>query len=214
MQNDVFHIKENHIQAAEMVFKEIFEKSSEKGKFIIAIAGEVSSGKTTMAYLLGRLMKMNGVKSKIIDCVDFYKVPPVERRVYREKHGLETIGVDEYNWTKIESTIKGFRAGKAVEMPLVDLLTDEVDSVKTNFMDVQVLLISGLYAFYCKDVDYKIFMELTYRETYEAQVYTGKEVMDSFRKKILEKEHKAVQKQKNDADIYIDFNKFLDTYHL
>jgi len=213
MQNDVFHIKENHIQAAEMIFNEIFERAGKK-KFIVAIAGEVSSGKTTLAYLLGRMMKMKGIKSKILDCVDFYKVPPIERRAYREKNGMETIGVDEYDWDKIESTIKGFRAGKTVEIPLVDLLTDEVDLIRTDFQDIQVLIISGLYAFYCKDVDHKIFMELTYRETYEAQKYTGKEVMDSFRKKILEKEHKAVQKQKNDADIYIDFNSFLDSYHL
>lgn len=213
MQNDVFHIKENHVQAAEMVYSEIIKKIGKK-KFIISIAGEVSSGKTTLAYLLGRMLKMNGIKSKILDCVDFYKVPPVERRAYRKKHGLETIGVDEYDWDKIESTLKNFRAGESVELPLVDLHTDEVDSIKINFKNVQVLIISGLYASYCKDVDYKIFMELTYRETYETQKYTGKEVMDSFRQKILEKEHKAVQKQKNDADIYIDFNSFLDSYHL
>lgn len=213
MQNDVFHIKDNHIQAAEMVFNEIFEKA-EGGKFIITIAGEVSSGKTTLAYLLGRMMKMKGIKSKVLDLVDFYKVPPIERRAYREKNGLETIGVDEYDWNKIELTLKSFREGHSVELPLVDLLTDEVDTIQTDFKNVQVLIISGLYAFSCKDVDYKIFMELTYRETYEAQKYTGKEVMDSFRQKILEKEHKAVQKQKNDADIYIDFNSFFDSYHL
>lgn len=213
MQNDVFHIKDNHIQAAEMVFNEIFEKA-EGGKFIITIAGEVSSGKTTLAYLLGRMLKMKGVKSKVLDLVDFYKVPPIERRAYREKNGLETIGVDEYDWDKIELTLKSFREGNSVVLPLVDLLTDEVDTIQTDFKNVQVLIISGLYAFYCKDADYKIFMELTYRETYEAQKYTGKEVMDSFRQKILEKEHEAVRKQKNDADTYIDFNNFLDSYHL
>lgn len=213
MQNDVFQIKENHVQAAELVVETIFDKV-EEGKFIISIAGEVSSGKTTLAYLLGRMLKMRGIKSKILDLVDFYKVPPLERRAFREKNGLETIGVDEYDWKKIESTLKSFRKGDTVELPLVDLLTDEVDTIKTDFKDVQVLIISGLYAFYCKDVDYKIFMELTYRETYEMQKYTGKEVMDSFRQKILEKEHEAVKKQKNDADTYIDFNSFLDSYHL
>ena len=213
MQNDVFHIKENHIQAAEMVFDKIFERVGKK-KYIITIAGEVSSGKTTLAYLLGRMMKMNGIKSKTLDLVDFYKVSPLERRAYREQHGLNTIGVDEYDWDMIEATLKSFRNGNSVKLPLVDLHTDEVDTINTNFKNVQVLIISGLYAFYCNDADYKIFMELTYRETYEAQKYTGKEVMDSFRKKILEKEHKAVQRQKNDADIYIDFNTFFDSYHL
>jgi uridine kinase len=213
MQNDVFHIRKHHTDAAETVFKEFFEKIG-KGKFVIAIAGEVSSGKTTLAYLLGRMLKMEGIKTKILDLVDFYKVPPAARRAYREEHGVDTVGVDEYDWEKIESTINGFKKGKQVALPLVDLLTDEVDTLTTSFKGVQVLIISGLYAFYCKHVDFKIFMELTFRETYETQKYTGKEVMDSFRQKILEKEHKAVQKQKNDADVYIDFNSSLDSYHL
>jgi hypothetical protein len=38
--------------------------------------------------------------------------------------------------------------------------------------------------------------------------------MDNFRQKILETEHIAVQKQKNSADCYIDFNSFLNSYHL
>lgn len=213
MQNDVFHIRKHHIRAAEGIHEELSEKIG-KEKFIISIAGEVSSGKSTLAYLLGRMLKMDGIRTKILDLSDFYTVPPIERRAYRKKHGVESVGVEEYNWQKIESTINKFKKGQTETLPLVDLLTDKVDEITTNFKDVQVLIISGLYAFYCKHVDYKIFMELTYRETYEAQEYTGKEVMDSFRQKILEKEHEAVQKQKNDADVYIDFNTFLDSYHL
>lgn len=213
MQNDVFSIKKHHIQAAEGIYEELAEKIG-KGKFIISIAGEVSSGKSTLAYLLGRILKMNSVRSKILDLSDFYKIAPLERRAYREKNGIESVGVEEYDWDKIESTINSFKKGQTVKIPSVDLLTDKVDEITTNFKDVQVLIISGLYAFYCKHIDYKIFMELTYRETYEAQKYTGKEVMDSFRQTILETEHIAVQKQKNSADCYIDFNSFLNSYHL
>ena len=200
MQNDVFNIKKHHIRAAEEIHGELSEK--------------IGKGKSTLAYLLGRKLKMEGIKTKILDLSDFYSVPPIERRAYREKNGIESVGVEEYNWEKIESTIIKFKKGQKETLPLVDLLTDQVDEITTNFKDVQVLIISGLYAFYCKHVDYKIFMELTYRETYEAQEYTGKEVMDSFRRKILETEHIAVQKQKNDADVYIDFNSYLDSYHL
>jgi len=213
MQNDIFNIKKHHIQAAEETYKELSRKIG-KRKFIIAIAGEVSSGKSTLAYLLGRILKMNGISTKILDLSDFYKIPPLERRAYREKHGIDSVGVEEYDWDKIESIINSFKKGQIVKLPSVDLLTDKVDELITNFKEVQVLIISGLYASYCKNIDYKIFMELTYRETYEAQKYTGKEVMDSFRQKILEQEHEAVQKQKNDADCYIDFNTFLNSYHL
>lgn len=213
MQNDIFSIKPHHIKAAEEIHGEFVEKIG-KNKYIIAIAGEVSSGKTTLAYLLGRMLKMEGISVKILDLVDFYKVAPLERKEYREKHGVETVGVEEYDWDKIEAVITSFKKGKEETLPLVDLLTDKVDYLSTNFKGIQVLIISGLYAFYCKQVDYKIFMELTYRETYEAQKYTGKEIMDDFRQKILEKEHEAVQKQKNDADAYIDFNSYLGSYHL
>ena len=213
MLNDVITIKEHHVQAAELAFKDITENLNKK-KYVIAIAGEVSSGKTTLAYLLGRMFKIKGIRSKNIDLVDFYEVPPLERRAWREKHGIDEVGVDEYDWDKIEASIQHFLKNEKATMPQVDLHTDYVDELTTDFKDVEVLIISGLYAFYCKHIDYKIFMELTYRETYESQKYTGKEVMDSFRNKILEKEHKAVQTQRHKANYYIDFNTFLNRYHL
>jgi uridine kinase len=213
MQNDVFHIKENHIQAAEIVMEELENKITGK-RFIVAIAGELSSGKSTLAYLVARMLKKKGVRSKIMDLSDYYKVPPLERRADREKNGLDTIGMEEYDWVKIQAVRESFRNGDVAFLPSVDMLTDEVDFIKTDFKNVQVLFISGLFAFHCSDVDYKIFMELTFREAYESQEYLGKEVDDSFRKKVLEKEHEVVQQQKNDADIYIDFNQFLSSYHL
>jgi uridine kinase len=213
MLNDIITIREHHIQAAELVFETISEKVN-KDKLIIAIAGEVASGKTTLAFLIGRMFKIKGKRSKIIDLVDFYKIPPIERREWREKHDINKIGADEYDWDLINKTIEGFQEGKKVTIPQVDLHTDLVDQVHTDFKPVDVLIVSGLYAFYCKPVDFKIFMELTYRETYETQKYTGKELMDSFRNKILELEHVAVQKQKDDADYYIDFDSFLNSYHL
>ena len=104
MQNDIFHIKEHHIKAAEEIYSVLAEKIG-KNKFIVTVAGEVSSGKTTLAYLLGRMMKMDGIRVKILDLVDFYKVAPLERRAYRKKHGVKSVGVDEYDWEKIELVI-------------------------------------------------------------------------------------------------------------
>ncbi len=213
MQNDIITVKDTHVQAAELVMEDVLKKFK-GGKFIITIAGEVSSGKSTLSYLLGRMFKMKGINSKIIDLVDYYIVPPLERRKWRADNGIKSIGFDEYNWPLIEEVMEKFRKDEQATLPLVDLLTDHVDTLITDFKDIQVLIMTGLYASFCKKADYRVFMELTYRETYEAQAYTAREGLDSFRKKILEKEHKVVQEQKNNADIYIDFNTFMNSYHL
>lgn len=213
MQNDIINIKKNHIQAAEFVLEKVMEKF-DGSKFIVAIAGEVSSGKSTLSYLLGRMLKMKGIRSKIIDLDDFYKIPPIERAIWREKNGIESIGIEEYDWGTINNTIDSFLEDFGASIPSVDLLNDHVDEILCSFKDIEVLIINGLYAFSCKKVNYRVFIELTYRETYEAQQYTGKEVLNSFRKKILEKEHKVVQEQKKIADTFIDFNAFLGSFHL
>jgi len=213
MQNDIINIKKNHIQAAEFVLEKVMGKFN-GSKFIIAIAGEVASGKTTLSYLLGRMLKMKGIRSKIIDLGDFYKIPPVERAIWREKNGIESIGIEEYDWGTINNTIDSFLDDSGASVPSVDLLNDHVDEILCSFKDIEVLIINGLYAFHCKQVDFKVFIELTYRETYEAQKYTGKEELNNFRKKILKKEHEVVQQQKKIADTFIDFNVFLDSYHL
>lgn len=213
MQNDIITIKKNHIQAAEFVLQKVMEKF-EGSKFIIAIAGEVSSGKSTLSYLLGRMLKMKGIRSKILDLDDFYKIPPLERAIWREKNGLDSIGIEEYDWDTINNCIHAFNEDMIANIPSVDLLNDHVDEILCNFNDIEVLIINGLYAFSCKHVNFRVFIELTYRETYDAQKYTGKEELNNFRKKILAKEHEVVKKQKKIADTFIDFNLFLDSYHL
>jgi uridine kinase len=157
---------------------------------------------------------MKGIRSKIIDLDDFYKIPPLERAIWREKNGIDSIGYEEYDWGTINNTIDAFLEDFGASIPSVDLLTDHVDELLVSFKDTEVLIINGLYAFFCQHIDFRVFIELTYRETYEAQKYTGKEELNSFRKRILEKEHEVVQKQKKSADTFIDFNAFFNSYHL
>jgi uridine kinase len=102
---------------------------------------------------------------KIIDLDDFYKIPPLERKQWRRDNGIESIGPDEYDWDMINHIIKDFQEDKKSTMPCVDLITDYVDEITTDFKGVDVMIINGLYATKLKQANFKIFIELTYNET-------------------------------------------------
>jgi uridine kinase len=185
-----------------------------KPKFIITIGGEVGSGKSTLAYALAHKLKKQGIRSKIIDLDDFYKIPPLQRKEWRRAKGIESVGPSEYNWGKIIHVINDFYENQKSVMPCVDLITDYVDEITTNFEDVNVIILNGLYATKIEQADLRIFIELTYDETKEAQIFGDKEEMTAFRKQILEREHEMVQGLKKGCDLFFDFDALVDKYHL
>jgi len=212
MLNDKITVTNKHIAAANVVVDELLPQLGRK--FIIAIGGEVGSGKSTLAYAIAYRLKKAGIKSKIIDLDDFYKIPPHNRKLWRRQNGIESIGPSEYDWDKINAVIDDFKNDRDSTMPCVDLITDEVDHLRTSFRNVRVAIINGLYATKLNQVDFKVFIELTYAETSEAQLFGQKEEMTDFRKQILEREHLMVQALKPGCNMFFDFDASLDKYHL
>ena len=75
------------------------------------------------------------------------------------------------------------------ESRVKSIISQQVDKLITNFSDVDILVVDGLYAIKCKAVDIKVFIDLTYHETKMEQAVRGKEVMDEFRAQVLEMEN-------------------------
>lgn len=212
MLNDKITVTAKHISAAQVVVEEIREIITPK--FIIAIGGEVGSGKSTLSYALAQKLKKQQLRCKIIDLDDFYTIPPLERKEWRRANGIESVGPDEYDWHKINRLIDDFQHDKESTMPCVDLITDYVDTITTDFAGVDVMIINGLYATKLKQANYRVFIELTYDETSEAQIYGGKEEITPFRRQILEREHQIVTELKKGCNLFFDFDASLDKYHL
>jgi uridine kinase len=212
MLNDRITVTEKHINAANVIADEVLTLISPN--YIIAIGGEVGSGKSTLAFALAHRLKIEGIKSKIIDLDDFYKVAPYSRKAWRRKNGIESVGPEEYDWNKINEVIEDFRNDRESTMPCVDLITDEVDMITTSFKNIEVAIINGLYATKLNQANFKVFIELTYRETKEAQLFGGKEEITEFRKQVLEREHEMVQALKPGCQMFFDFDASLDKYHL
>lgn len=214
MLHDLITVTQRHENAAKLILDKALgiRKQLDKDKLIVTITGEVGSGKSTISIVLGRLLKDLDIRAKIIDLDDFYKIPPLERRQWRLKHGLKSIGYDEYDWGKLYENISAFYQNQSASMPCVDLITRYVDLLTTNYQGVDILIINGLYSLKIKEADLKVFVEHTYEQTRNAQIYSQKENIDKYRLKIMEREHEVVTSMKNLADFYIDFeNSF---YHL
>ena len=212
MLNDVVIIEKKHTNAAKTLFDRVMRDI--KPKFIISISGEVGTGKCEIAHELARLLIESGKQVKLLLLDNYYFVAPKERNQWREKHGLANIGYDEYNWNLVNSNIDDFRMNKKSIMPVVDLFTQQVDQLHTDFDGIDVLIIAGLYSIKINQSDLRVFIELTYEDTWDEQKYTRKEVLDQFRVEILKHEHKAVQSLKPLADFYIDFDTAGEIFHL
>ncbi len=214
MLHDLITISPKHVKAAELIYNKIKEEEEEKEKYIITITGEVGTGKSTLSLVLAKMLKSDGIRVKIIDLDDYYKIPPLERKKWRKTHGMDQIGADELDWNRLHQNISDFKQNKKSSLPCIDLITDYLDEITTDFKGVDVLVINGLYSVKCKEANLKVFIELTYEQTLSDQEYGGKEALDSFRKEVLEQEHQVVQSLKNEADFYIDFDTSIEIFHL
>ena len=211
MQNLVFTINEKHRKAASIIFDKAFAEHQPKN--IITVTGEVGTGKSMISYLVGKMFKEKGIRVKIMDLDNYYKVPPLERRAWRQEHGIESVGYFEYDWDKIYENIEDYKENRVSKMPLVDMLTDYCDELITDFNGIDLLIIKGLYSIMCTESKLKVFVELSFDEALKQNLYDFNNDVDDFRLKVVHKEQEIVQKLKKEADFFVDFDS-TGTFHL
>lgn len=203
MLEDVLLIAQKHRDAAKIITNEILK--NKKNKMIIAISGESGSGKSELTHVIAKNLRKHGIFAKPIHIDNFYNTLPLQRAEWRAKNGVENVvGLSEYKWDQINTVIEDFKRGGKSSMPCVDLVTEQVDTLTTDFKDVDMLIIDGLYAINTDDVDIRVLIELTYHETKKAQKDRGKEPDNPLRWAVLEQEHKTVQSIAHKADIRIN----------
>ena len=204
MLGDILLIQEKHKKAGEIIIREILKNRKER--YIVAVSGESGSGKSELTHVIAKGLRKYNIFAKPLHTDNYYNTLPLERREWRVKNGIENVvGPGEYKWDEIYKNLDDFKNGKVSEMPCVDLVTEQVDRLTTNFGEVDMLIVDGLYAIKAEGVDMRIFIDLTYLETKEKHTKDarGKEVMDEVRWATLAQEHKMVQSLKPLADIII-----------
>jgi uridine kinase len=205
MLGDVLLITEKHQKAGEIIIEKILV--NQKPKMIIGISGESGSGKSELAHVIAKGMRKHGIFAKPLHIDNYYRIHPLKRTEWRKDNGIEkVVGFWEYDWDTINRNIQEFREGKLSTGPCVDLVTEQVDQLTTDYSVIEMLVVDGLYAIKTEGVDLRVFIELTYHETKKAQVVRGKEPQNEYRMAVLEQEHKMVQSLRPMADILITMN--------
>lgn len=202
MLGDVLLITDKHRAAGEIIIDHILKNKKEK--MMIGISGESGSGKSELAHVIAKGLRKHGIFAKPIHIDNYYKVLPLERTEWRKRHGIENaVGYGEYDWETIYRNIDDFRQGRESTMPCVDLVTEQVDRLTTDFSSVDMLIIDGLYSIKTDGLDLRIFIELTYHETKKAQAVRGKEPQNEYRMAVLEQEHRMVQALRPSAGLLV-----------
>jgi len=202
MLGDVLLITEKHQKAGEIIIDHIL--ANQKPKMMIGISGESGSGKSELAHVIAKGLRKHGIFAKPIHIDNYYRILPLLRTEWRKENGIQkVVGYGEYDWDTIYRNIAEFKEGKVSTGPCVDLVTEQVDQLTTDYSTVDMIVVDGLYAIKTEGLDLNIFIELTYHETKKAQIVRGKEPQNEYRMAVLEQEHQMVQALKPKADILI-----------
>jgi uridine kinase len=207
MLGDVLLIRDMHKSAAESIAKRVLEEREKKPdlyRYIVAISGESGAGKSEVSHSLALNLKQESIRVKILHTDNYYSVPPLLRSEWRRNQGINTVGINEYDWSLINRNIQDFLDERESMMPCIDIIPEQVDKLITDFKKIDLLVIDGLYALKAENIDLRVFIDLTYHETKISQIVRGKENMDDFRLKVLEQEHQNVRSLKPMADLIID----------
>jgi uridine kinase len=190
MLGDILLIQETHKKAAAQIKRVMMTDcaTKEKGyKYIVAISGESGSGKSELSHSLAKLLKPEKIRVKILHTDNYYIIPPLLRNEWRKN-------------------IREFKEDREAMMPCIDIIPEQVDKLITDFRKVDVLVLDGLYAIKTDHVDLRVFIDLTYHETKMTQIIRGKEPMNDWRAKVLEREHINVSSLRPLADLIVNKN--------
>lgn len=205
-------INDLHKSAAQAIMERVIadKKSKEEKdpdyKYVVAISGESGAGKSELSHSLALALKAQGIRVKVLHTDNYYLVPPLLRKEWRMTNGIESVGIDEYDWSLVNRNIADFKENRETIMPCIDIVPDQIDKLITDFMKIHLLVIDGLYAINTENVDLRVFIELTYHETKMSQLMRGKEPQDEFRLQVLEREHINVMSLKPKADLLVNRN--------
>jgi len=202
MKGDRILINDLHRKKAELIYNKI---NRNQDKLIICIGGSSGTGKSEQAHVLRDLCHENNKRVQIISLDNYYKIWE-NRNELRKKENFQNIGIQEIDWGLINNICKDFLKNKIVATIQYNIYTKDLESIRWNGENIDILIIEGLYANYIDHGNIKFHLEGDINQTEEFRLVRNKEILNGDRQEVLKKEQKAINDLKKDTDYLITFN--------
>jgi uridine kinase len=203
MVGDKIIVKPYHLPPAITIFD--FVKNAVKDqKFTFTISGESGCGKSTLAIALKMVLEENGLSAYTFHMDDYFKLPPTSNHNQRVED-ISHVGPHEVDLALLQSHIETFKAGnQSLIKPLVHYKENEIKKEIVDFSNIDVVIVEGTYTSILDNIDCKVFIDRTYKDTYAQRVERAREEMTSFIESVLEIEHLIISKHISFANVVLD----------
>lgn len=196
--------KAHHRRAARQILSILSDRVKGR-RAALAVAGESGSGKSEIAYELVRGFEENGLKVFVFQQDDYFLLPPKTNH-QRRLESIGHVGPQEVNLALLDRHIDLFKnePEKAIEKPLVIFDEDRISHEIIEPARYSLAIAEGTYTLLLANVDYRIFLARTYKETAAARRERARDKVDAFSEKVLAIEHGIISQHSRLATIVVD----------
>jgi len=205
MKGDVINLNDENLRTAWNIVEPLLpEIKKTKAIYNISVAGESGAGKSIIAVAIAEQLEKNGIKVKIFQQDDYFRLPPFSNDKKR-RTDLTWVGTEEVNLELIDQHLKAAKEGKnTIEKPLVIYPENRITTEVFDMTGIKVCIAEGTYTSLLKNIDKRIFIDRDHFDTMADRHKRGREAMDTFIEEVLEIEHEIISKHKDKADIIVD----------
>jgi len=204
MRGDKLIIEPHHRKAATNLASLLERRLSDRdAPLIVSIGGESGSGKSELAAALADELRARDVPALVIQQDDYFIHPPkTNERKRREEIGW--VGPQEVRLDLLDANLKALIDGaETIVKPLVFYDEDRIGEERLSTEGVRVVVVEGTYTSLLRNVDVRVFIDRTFRDSRGARTERAREIQEAFLDRVLEIEHGIISRHRDHADILI-----------
>ena len=204
MKGDVIIVEDHHRSAAREIIDRLEPAIRASDTYILTVAGESGSGKSETGKALADECASRGLSSFVFQQDDYFILPP-KSNDRKRREDVSWVGTAEVRLELLDQHLQAARdKQRDVEKPLVDYDADEIGTERVDLSERHVVIAEGTYTTLLENVDCRIFIARTRRDTLESRKKRGREEIEPFLERVLEIEHEIIAPHRERADVIIN----------
>jgi uridine kinase len=206
MIGDKLILRPYHYQPAKDIYTLIKTeiKASGGAPYFITIGGESGCGKSTLAIALKEVLSADGWDSFILHMDDYFHLPPTSNHLQR-MDDINHVGPQEVDLGLLQNHIDSIKNGVSeIVKPLIHYKENDKRSEIFRPANLKVIIIEGTYVSLLKNIDSKVFMLRTYKDTKANRATNARDSISPFIEDVLQIEHSIIKKHRAISTILVD----------